>query len=70
LFHADGQTDMTKAIAAFRNIANESKNAYRFEFYLLAKPIMTINIKIERRKSLIAMLISTSTNNDLLLISR
>jgi len=26
LFHADGRTDMTKLIAAFRNFANVSKN--------------------------------------------
>jgi len=25
LFHADGQTDMTKLMAAFRNIANAPK---------------------------------------------
>jgi hypothetical protein len=28
LFHADGQTDMTKLIAAFRNFANAPKNPY------------------------------------------
>ena len=70
LFHADGQTDMTKVKVVFRNFANEAKNAYRFEFYLLAKPIMSINIKTERRKPLIAMLTSASTNNDLLFMSR
>jgi hypothetical protein len=26
LFHADGRTDMTKLIVAFRNFANASKN--------------------------------------------
>ena len=26
LFHADGQTDMTKVIVAFRNFANAPKN--------------------------------------------
>jgi hypothetical protein len=26
LFHADGQTDMTKLIVAFRNFANALKN--------------------------------------------
>ena len=26
LFHADGQTDMTKLIVALRNFANETKN--------------------------------------------
>ena len=26
LFHADGQTDMTKLIAAFRNFVNAPKN--------------------------------------------
>ena len=26
LFHAEGQTDMTKLIVAFRNIANAPKN--------------------------------------------
>ena len=26
LFHADGQTDMTKLFVAFRNFANEPKN--------------------------------------------
>jgi hypothetical protein len=30
LFHASGQTDMTKVIVAFRSFANEpKKNAYR-----------------------------------------
>ena len=28
LFHADGQTDMTKLIVAFRNFANASKMSY------------------------------------------
>jgi hypothetical protein len=30
LFHADGQTDMTKLIVAFRNFANAFKNAQLF----------------------------------------
>ena len=29
LFHADGQTDMTKLIDAFRNFANAPKNIRR-----------------------------------------
>ena len=28
LFHADGQTDMTKLIVAFRNIANAPENSW------------------------------------------
>ena len=28
LFHADGQTDMTKLIVAFRNFANASKSEH------------------------------------------
>jgi len=31
LFHADGQTDMTKLTVAFRNFANEPKNVQNFD---------------------------------------
>jgi len=31
LFHADGRTDMTKLIVAFRNFANAPKNALVYE---------------------------------------
>ena len=32
LFHADGRTDMTKLLVAFRNFANASKNLPSFLF--------------------------------------
>jgi len=32
LFHADGQTDMTTLIVAFRNCAKAPKNGYRDGF--------------------------------------
>jgi hypothetical protein len=35
LFHADGRTDMTKLIVAFRNFANSPKNVIISDFYLL-----------------------------------
>jgi len=35
LFRAEGQTDMTMVIVAFRNFANEPNNAYRLEYYRL-----------------------------------
>jgi hypothetical protein len=34
LFRADGQTDMTKLIIAFRNFANASKNSSYLQFYV------------------------------------
>jgi len=32
LFHVNGQTDMTKVIAAFRNFAKETKKRQTFTF--------------------------------------
>jgi hypothetical protein len=34
LFHADGQTDMTKLIVAFRNFAKAPKNEIRIAGYI------------------------------------
>jgi len=43
LFHAEGRTDMTKLIVAFRNFANVSKNEERTDLHtrgLTAVPSM------------------------------
>jgi uncharacterized RDD family membrane protein YckC len=58
LFHADGRTDVTKQVIAFRNFAKALKNVIIFDFYLLEIVFLKLN-NLKFRKSGERLYVST-----------
>ena len=65
LFHVDGQTDMTRLMATFRNVANIPKNEFFF-IYILASFISLLylsNFGKFPRNNLLPLNIGTKISN-------
>ena len=46
LFHANGQTDMTKLIFAFRNFANAPKNEAKGQYNVNSNSIIPLKLQL------------------------
>jgi hypothetical protein len=60
LFHADGQTDMTKLTFAFRNFASASKKGGLMEFLVLA-PVLQRQLALLRLGTNITKAVGTTS---------